>query len=129
MAAMLNHATMPTDALAVFRDTLIETQEYGFEEVRDEQIALGAAIRKSLESRGFRSVAAEGFQAPSVVVSFTDDDLIKNGSKFAAAGVPLECGEGPDYKSFRIGLFGLDKLHYIDRTVRNFEDALDQVTA
>ena len=129
------HATMPTDALAVFRDTLIETQEYGFEKVRDEQIALGAAIRKSLESRGFRSVAAEGFQAPSVVVSFTDDDLIKNGSKFAAAGVqiaagvPLECGEGPDYKSFRIGLFGLDKLHYIDRTVRNFEDALDQVTA
>lgn len=129
------HATMPTDALAVFRDTLIETQEYGFEKVRDEQIALGAAIRKSLESRGFRSVAAEGFQAPSVVVSFTDDDLIKNGSKFAAAGVqiaagvPLECGEGPDYKSFRIGLFGLDKLHHIDRTVRNFEDALDQVTA
>jgi aspartate aminotransferase-like enzyme len=129
------HATMPTDALAVFRDTLIETQEYGFEKVRDEQIALGAAIRKSLVSRGFRSVAAEGFQAPSVVVSFTDDDLIKNGSKFAAAGVqiaagvPLECGEGPDYKSFRIGLFGLDKLHNIDRTVRNFEDALDQVTA
>ena len=103
--------------------------------MRDEQIALGAAIRKLLESRGFRSVAAEGFQAPSVVVSFTDDDLIKNGSKFAAAGVqiaagvPLECGEGPDYKSFRIGLFGLDKLHHIDRTVRNFEDALDQVTA
>jgi aspartate aminotransferase-like enzyme len=129
------HATMPTDALAVFRDTLIETQEYGFEKVRDEQIALGAAIRKSLVSRGFRSVAAEGFQAPSVVVSFTDDDMIKNGSKFAAAGVqiaagvPLECGEGPDYKSFRIGLFGLDKLHHIDRTVRNFEDALDQVTA
>ena len=129
------HATMPTDALAVFRDTLIETQEYGFEKVRDEQIALGAAIRKSLESRGFRSVAAEGFQAPSVVVSFTDDDLIKNGSKFAAAGVqiaagvPLECGEGSDYKSFRIGLFGLDKLHHIDRTVRNFEDALDQVKA
>jgi len=109
------HATMPTDALA--------------------QIALGAAIRKLLESRGFRSVAAEGFQAPSVVVSFTDDDLIKNGSKFAAAGVqiaagvPLECGEGPDYKSFRIGLFGLDKLHHIDRTVRNFEAALDQVMA
>jgi aspartate aminotransferase-like enzyme len=119
----------------IFRDTLIETQEYGFEKVRDEQIALGAAIRKLLESRGFRSVAAEGFQAPSVVVSFTDDDLIKNGSKFAAAGVqiaagvPLECGEGPDYKSFRIGLFGLDKLHHIDRTVRNFEAALDQVMA
>ena len=129
------HATMPTDALAVFRDALLETQDYGFEKVRDEQIALGAAIRALLESRGFRSVAAKGFQAPSVVVSFTDDDSIKNGSKFAAAGVqiaagvPLECGEGPDYKSFRVGLFGLDKLHHIDRTVRNFEAALDQVIA
>jgi len=127
------HATMPTDALAVFRDTLSETQDYGFAKVRDEQIALGAAIRQLLESRGFRSVAAKGFQAPSVVVSFTDDDMIKNGSKFAAAGVqiaagvPLECGEGPDYKSFRVGLFGLDKLHNIERTVSNFEAALDQV--
>jgi len=129
------HATMPTDALAVFRDTLSETQDYGFAKVRDEQIALGAAIRQLLESRGFRSVAAKGFQAPSVVVSFTDDDMIKNGSKFAAAGVqiaagvPLECGEGPDYKSFRVGLFGLDKLHNIERTVSNFEAALDQVVA
>ena len=129
------HATMPTDALAVFRDTLLETQDYGFAKVRDEQIALGAAIRQLLESRGFRSVAAKGFQAPSVVVSFTDDDMIKNGSKFAAAGVqiaagvPLECGEGPDYKSFRVGLFGLDKLHNIKRTVNNFEAALDQVVA
>ena len=129
------HATMPTDALAVFRDTLLETQDYGFAKVRDEQIALGAAIRQLLESRGFRSVAAKGFQAPSVVVSFTDDDMIKNGSKFAAAGVqiaagvPLECGEGPDYKSFRVGLFGLDKLHNIERTVSNFEAALDKVVA
>jgi len=129
------HATMPTDALAVFRDTLSETQDYGFAKVRDEQIALGAAIRQLLESRGFRSVAAKGFQAPSVVVSFTDDDMIKNGSKFAAAGVqiaagvPLECGEGPDYKSFRVGLFGLDKLHNIERTVSNFEAALDQLVA
>ena len=129
------HATMPTDALAVFRDRLVETQDYGFGKVRDEQIALGSAIRQLLESRGFRSVAAKGFQAPSVVVSFTDDDMIKNGSKFAAAGVqiaagvPLECGEGPDYKSFRVGLFGLDKLHNIKRTVNNFEAALDQVVA
>ena len=126
---------MPTDALAVFRDRLLETQDYGFGKVRDEQIALGSAIRQLLESRGFRSVAAKGFQAPSVVVSFTDDDMIKNGSKFAAAGVqiaagvPLECGEGPDYKSFRVGLFGLDKLHNIKRTVNNFEAALDQVVA
>ena len=127
------HATMPTDALAVFRDALAETRDYGFAKVKDEQIALGAAIRSLLESRGFRSVAAAGFQAPSVVVSFTDDDAIKNGSKFVAAGVqvaagvPLECGEGPDFKSFRVGLFGLDKLHNPDRTVANFAAALDQV--
>ena len=127
------HSTMPTDALAVFRDALLETQKYGFEKLRDEQIELGAGIRQALESRGICSVAAKGFQAPSVVVSFTDDDAVKNGSKFAAAGlqiaagVPLECGEGVDFKSFRIGLFGLDKLHNIDRTVENFTIALDEV--
>ena len=130
-----NHATMSTDALAVFCDTLIKTQECGFEKVRDKQIAFGVAIHKSSKGLGFRSVAAEGFQALSVVVSFTDDELIRNGSKFTAAGVriavgvPLECGEGPDYNSFRIVLFGLDKLHHIDRIMRNFEDALDQVMA
>jgi aspartate aminotransferase-like enzyme len=103
--------------------------------VRQEQIDLGTAVRSLLESRGFISVAADGFKAPSVVVSFTDDDHIKNGSKFAAAGlqiaagVPLQCGEGPDFKSFRIGLFGLDKLHNIPRSVKNFEKALDQVLA
>ena len=129
------HATMPTDALAVFRDALLETEAYGFEKTRQEQIDLGVAIRNLLESRGFRSVAASGFQAPSVVVSFTDDDNLKNGSKFAAngvqiaAGVPLECGEGPDYKSFRIGLFGLDKLHNCDRTVANFATALDKIVS
>lgn len=129
------HATMPTDALATFRDALLETEAYGFEKTRQEQIDLGAAIRSLLESRGFRSVAASGFQAPSVVVSFTDDDNLKNGSAFAAngvqiaAGVPLECGEGPDYKSFRIGLFGLDKLHNRARTVANFAAALDKVAS
>jgi aspartate aminotransferase-like enzyme len=129
------HATMPTDALATFRDALLETESYGFAKTRQEQIDLGAAIRRVLESRGFRSVAATGFQAPSVVVSFTDDDNLKNGSKFAAngvqiaAGVPLECGEGPDYKSFRIGLFGLDKLHDCDRSVANFTAALDKVVS
>ena len=127
------HATMPTDALAKFRDTLLETEAYGFEKVRQEQIALGTAIRELLESRGIKSVAADGFKAPSVVVSFTDDDDIKNGKKFAAegvqiaAGVPLECGEGPDYKSFRIGLFGLDKLHDCARSVANFKAALDKI--
>ena len=129
------HATMPTDALATFRDALLETEAYGFEKTRQEQIDLGVAIRNLLESRGFRSVAVSGFQAPSVVVSFTDDDNLKNGSKFAAngvqiaAGVPLECGEGPDYKSFRIGLFGLDKLHNCDRTVANFATALDKIVS
>ena len=129
------HATMPTDALATFRDALLETEAYGFEKTRQEQIDLGAAIRSLLESRGFRSVAASGFQAPSVVVSFTDDDNLKNGGAFAAngvqiaAGVPLECGEGPDYKSFRIGLFGLDKLHNCERTVANFAAALDKIVS
>jgi len=129
------HATMPTDSLRVFRDTLIETKNYGFEKVRQEQIALGAAIRNLLESRGFQSVAADGFKAPTVVVSYTDDDNMKNGSKFAAAGVqiaagvPLQCGEGPDFKSFRVGLFGLDKLHNLPRSLSNFETALDQVLA
>ena len=127
------HATMPTDALATFRDALLETEAYGFDKVRDEQIALGTAIRDLLEERGVKSVAAEGFKAPSVVVSYTDDDDIKNGRKFAsqgvqiAAGVPLECGEGPDFKTFRIGLFGLDKLHDCARSVANFRAALDQV--
>jgi len=127
------HATMPTDALATFRDALLETEAYGFDKVRDEQMALGRAIRALLESRGVKSVAAEGFQAPSVVVSFTDDDDIKSGKKFAeqgvqiAAGVPLQCGEGPEYKSFRIGLFGLDKLHDCERSLANFKAALDRV--
>lgn len=127
------HATMPTDALAKFRDVLAETEAYGFDKVRDEQIALGTAIRALLEERGIKSVAADGFKAPSVVVSFTDDDDIKSGKKFAlegvqiAAGVPLQCGEGPDYKSFRIGLFGLDKLHDCARSVENFRQALDRV--
>ena len=103
--------------------------------INQEQIDIGTAVRSLLESRGFLSVAADGFKAPSVVVSYTDDDDIKNGSKFAAAGlqiaagVPLQCGEGPDFKSFRIGLFGLDKLHNIPRSVKNFEKALDQVLA
>ncbi len=127
------HATMPTDALAKFRDVLAETEAYGFDKVRDEQIALGTAIRALLEERGIKSVAADGYKAPSVVVSFTDDDDIKSGKKFAlegvqiAAGVPLQCGEGPDYKSFRIGLFGLDKLHDCARSVENFRQALDRV--
>ena len=127
------HATMPTDALKQFRDTMKETGAYGFERVRDEQLELGRRVRELLENRGFRSVAAPGFQAPGVVVSYTDDPEFQNGRKFLeqglqiAAGVPLMCDEGPDYRSFRIGLFGLDKLHHVDRTVGFLAEALDRI--
>jgi aspartate aminotransferase-like enzyme len=127
------HATLPTDALTKFRDAMLETKEYGFEKVRNEQIELGQKVRALLESKGINSVAAEGFKAPGVVVNYTADSDMQNGKKFAAqgmqaaAGVPLQCDEGPDYKSFRLGLFGLDKLHNIDRTVANLESVLDQI--
>lgn len=129
------HATMPTDALVTFRDIMVETKEYGFETAKENQLELGRRIRGVLEGAGFKSVAAEGFQAPGVVVSYTDDPAIQNGSKFAAqgmqiaAGVPLMCDEGDDYKSFRIGLFGLDKLKDVDGAVSRFEDVLSKVLA
>jgi len=127
------HATMPTDALVQFRDAMKETEEYGFDKVRDEAWELGEKARALLVSKGFRSVAAEGFQAPGVVVSYTDDADIHNGKKFAAeglqvaAGVPLQCDEPDDYQTFRLGLFGLDKLHNVDRTVKSLADALDNI--
>ena len=127
------HATMPTDALRAFRDTMLETGRYGFDKVREEQIELGRRVRDLLASKGIKSVAAEGFQAPGVVVSYTDDPGIQNGSKFAkqglqiAAGVPLMCDEPEDYRSFRLGLFGLDKLHNIDRTVEYLDSALTRI--
>jgi len=129
------HTTMPTDALVRLRDVMQETRAYGFAKVRDEQIALGAAVRALLESRGFPSVAAEGFKAPGVVVSYTTDPGIQSGKKFmevglqTAAGVPLQCDEGPDFKTFRIGLFGLDKWHNVERTVGHLSRALDQIAA
>jgi len=129
------HATMPTDALAKFCATMKETQAYGFDKVRKEQLELGRRVRELLTSAGFKSVAAEGFQAPGVVVSYTDDAEIQNGKKFAeqgiqiAAGVPLQCDEPDDYRSFRIGLFGLDKLHNIDRSVAHLQTALDGIRA
>ena len=128
------HATMPTDALVQFRDAMIETERYGFEKVRDEQLELGKKVRALLVKKGFRSVAAEGFDAPGVVVSYTDNPNIHNGKLFAelgmqiAAGVPLQCNEPEDYQTFRLGLFGLDKLHNIDRTVDNLETVLDQIS-
>ncbi len=127
------HTTMPTDALVQLRGVMLETRDYGFEKVRAEQIALGAQVRELLESRGLPSVAAEGFKAPGVVVSYTTDPGIQNGSKFAAvglqtaAGVPLQCGEGADFRTFRIGLFGLEKWHNVERTVGHLRTALDQV--
>ncbi len=127
------HATMPTDGLVTLRDVMRETEAYGFDKVKGEQLELGARVRALLEARGFPSVAAPGFQAPGVVVSYTTDDGIKTGAKFAAAGlqvaagVPLACDERPDYKAFRIGLFGLDKLHNIERTVATLGKALDEV--
>jgi aspartate aminotransferase-like enzyme len=127
------HATMPTDALARLCEVMKETQAYGFERVRAEQIELGAKVRALLESRGIPSLAAEGFKAPGVVVSYTEDPDIQSGRKFlaqglqTAAGVPLQCDEPADFKSFRVGLFGLDKWHNVDRTVAQLATALDKV--
>lgn len=127
------HATMPTDALRALRDVMLETEAYGFARVKDEQLQLGQSVRALLAERGIKSVAAPGFGAPGVVVCYTDDDAIKTGKKFAdlglqiAAGVPLQCDEGPDFKTFRLGLFGLDKLQHIDRTVATLAQALDQL--
>jgi len=127
------HATMPTDALRVCRDVMSEAASYGFEKLRAEQQELGNRVREMLSSKGFQSVAAPGFEAPGVVVCYTDDAGINNGSKFAAqglqiaAGVPLQCDERDDYQSFRVGLFGLDKLQNVDRTVSTLEKALDHI--
>ncbi len=127
------HTTMPTDALVKLRDVMLETREYGFAKVRDEQLALGNKVRQLLESRGFPSVAAEGFKAPGVVVSYTTNPEIQSGKAFmavglqTASGVPLQCDEGPDFKTFRIGLFGLEKWHNVDRTVNYLAKALDAI--
>ncbi len=128
------HATMPTDALRRFRDTMLETKEYGFEEAQAAQLELGSKVRALLVENDFRSVAAPGFEAPSVVVSYTDDPEIQNGKRFlaqglqVAAGVPLQCGEPDGFSTFRIGLFGLDKLQNIERTVNFLRDALTKLT-
>ena len=125
------HATMPTDSLRRFRDIMKETEEYGFEKVHAEQKELGEKVREMLAAKGFKSVAAKGFEAPGVVVSYTDDKGIHTGKKFAeigfqvAAGVPLQCDEPEDYQTFRLGLFGLDKLHNVERTVDNLAKALE----
>ena len=127
------HATMPTDAIVGFRDAMLETKAMGFAEAKAAQWALGRAVRAMLAAKGVPSVAAEGFQAPGVVVSFTTDPDIQNGSKFKAlgyqiaAGVPLQVGEGAEFRTFRLGLFGLDKLKDVDATIARLKTALDQV--
>ncbi|MDB5751491.1 MAG: Serine--pyruvate transaminase (Serine--pyruvate aminotransferase)-like protein [Ramlibacter sp.] len=131
--AHMYHATMPTDALTRLRATMVETKAYGFAKVRAEQEDLGRKVRALFESRGLASVAADGFKAPGVVVSYTTDPGIQSGKKFldeglqTAAGVPLQCDEGPDFKTFRVGLFGLEKWHNVERTVGQLKAALDQI--
>ncbi|MFZ1482303.1 MAG: alanine--glyoxylate aminotransferase family protein [Paracoccaceae bacterium] len=127
------HATMPTDALVGFRDAMVETRAMGFAEAKVAQWALGQAVRAMLAAHGVKSVAAQGFQAPGVVVSYTADPAVQNGAKFRdeglqiAAGVPLQLGEGAEFRTFRIGLFGLDKLKDVTGTVARLERAVTAV--
>ena len=127
------HATLPTDALTRLAQVMKETQAYGFARVRAEQEDLGRNVRSLFESRGLASVAAEGFKAPGVVVSYTTDPEIQSSRKFlaeglqTAAGVPLQCDEGADFMTFRVGLFGLEKWHHVDRTVAQLAAALDHM--
>jgi len=127
------HATMPTDALTKLRDTMRETERFGFDRARSAQIEIGNKVRALLAQHGMPSVAAPGFEAPGVVVSYTEDKDVHTGVKFlaeglqTAAGVPLQCDEPADFRTFRIGLFGLDKLENVARTVQNLERAIDHI--
>jgi len=124
---------MPTDGLIQFRDVMTETKSSGYAELKRAQQNLGANVRSALSQKGFKSVAAPNFEAPGVVVCYTEDPEIKNGKKFAeaglqiAAGVPLQCDEPANFQTFRIGLFGLDKLKNIDKTLKTFVDALEAI--
>jgi aspartate aminotransferase-like enzyme len=128
------HTTMPTDALKTLRNVMQETQSLGFAALKAKQVELGIKVRELLVSKGYQSVAAKGFQAPCVVVSFTKDPDIQSGKKFialgmqTAAGVPLQCDERPDFRTFRLGLFGLEKLAHVDRTVGHLVSALEKIT-
>jgi len=127
------HATMPTEGLVMFRDTMLETKDYGFDKLREAQFDLGNKVRALLAGKGVKSVAAEGFGAPGVVVSYTSDAEIQSGRAFAvkgmqiAAGVPLQCDEPEGFSTFRLGLFGLDKLYNVDATVARLQAVLDEV--
>ena len=138
MQAYLNgghayHATMPTDALRVFRDTMVETKEYGFKRLKEAQWRLGDGVRAMMAEKGVKSVAADGYGAPGVVVCYTDDPDVKTGKAFAAegmqiaAGVPLQVGEPESFSTFRIGLFGLDKLYDVDGTLARLKAVVDKV--
>jgi len=126
------HATLPTDGLRKLRDVMKEARSCGFDRLKEQQLELGRRVRALLEDRGIASVAGDGFKAPGVVVSYTQDPDIQSGRRFMqaglqiAAGVPLQCDEPADFSSFRIGLFGLDKLQNIDRTVQTLADVLDR---
>lgn len=128
------HTTLPTDALQRLQETMLETEAYGFAKVRQEQMALGRQVRSLLLAHGFPSVAAPGFEAPGVVVSYTTDPDIQSSKKFlaqglqTAAGVPLQCDEPADFRTFRLGLFGLDKWHNVQRTLQQLGAALEKVT-
>ena len=128
------HTTMPTDALKILRNVMKETQALGFAALKQKQIELGSKVRELLVSKGYDSVSAKGFQASGVVVSYTKDPDIQSGKKFialglqTAAGVPLQCDERPDFRTFRIGLFGLEKLANVDRTVGQLAKAIEKIT-
>ena len=127
------HATMPTDSLKVFRDTLSETREFGFSTAFDAQWKLGSSVREALKNWGIKSVAADGFGAPGVVVSYTESPDVQNGSRFKelgfqiAAGVPLKCDEPSGFSTFRLGLFGLDKLKNVESTLATLDQAFEQI--
>jgi aspartate aminotransferase-like enzyme len=131
--AHLYHTTMPTDALARTRDAMLETRARGFANLRAEQEKIGTTVRALLERHGYASVAATGFRAPCVIVSYTDDPGLQSSKTFlglglqTAAGVPLQCDEGADFRTFRIGLFGLEKLGHIERTVGYLDEALQAI--
>jgi aspartate aminotransferase-like enzyme len=127
------HSTMPTDALSRLCVVMEESEQIGFQTLKNAQIELGTKVRACLEKHGFKSVADKKFQAPGVVVSYTTDPDIQSSKKFlaeglqTAAGVPLQCDEGSDFRTFRLGLFGLEKLQNVDRTVHILEQAVETI--
>jgi aspartate aminotransferase-like enzyme len=128
------HTTMPTDALKILRNAMKETQSHGFDYLMQQQILLGSKVRALMVAKGFPSVAAAGYQAPCVVVSYTTDPDMQSGKKFidigiqTAAGVPLQVGESAEFRTFRLGLFGLEKLLHIERAINHLETAMNKIT-